>query len=242
MAEKLTCIALRTIKYDDRHSILTAWSREAGRLSATVPEGASREARRRRALTMPLCIFECEANLRPGREIVTLRELRPARVLPSVAANPGKRLVAMVMAEVLEKLLRQTSADAALADFLFESVARLDAASPTGTANFPITFLSYLAYMLGIGPDAGSYKAGMVFDMADAVFRFSAPLGHRYIEADGARSVQMLARLSWSAADRLHIPTAIRREMLDGLLEFYSMHYAPTGNLRSLDVARSLFS
>ena len=58
MYQQLRCVALRTIKYDDRRSIVSAWSEQLGRVSFIVPDGASREARRRRALLMPLSLFE----------------------------------------------------------------------------------------------------------------------------------------------------------------------------------------
>ncbi len=54
MLRTLNLIPLRVIPYSDRNSILSAYSRELGRVSFVVPAGAGREARRRRALLMPM--------------------------------------------------------------------------------------------------------------------------------------------------------------------------------------------
>ena len=58
MLRELHCIALRTIKYNERHSILSAYSLEVGRVSFLVPAGAGMEATRRRALFLPLGAVE----------------------------------------------------------------------------------------------------------------------------------------------------------------------------------------
>ncbi|MDE5662357.1 MAG: recombination protein O N-terminal domain-containing protein, partial [Muribaculaceae bacterium] len=51
MYTHLDCIALRTTKVSDSKNLLSAWTRTHGRLTFSLPAGAGREARRRRALT-----------------------------------------------------------------------------------------------------------------------------------------------------------------------------------------------
>ena len=65
MYESLHCLALRTVRHDDRTSILSAWTAECGRVGISMPAGTGREAQRRRALTMPLAIFEGVVVSRP---------------------------------------------------------------------------------------------------------------------------------------------------------------------------------
>ena len=57
MDTTLRCIALRTTKHSDRHSIVTAWSEQLGRVGLLVSAGNGREDRRRRALMMPLSLI-----------------------------------------------------------------------------------------------------------------------------------------------------------------------------------------
>ena len=97
--QTLHCIALRTVKYNDRHSILTAYTREHGRMSFLLPAGSGKEAARRRALMMPMGLFECTADLRPGRDIPPMREPAPILPLHGIRSNPVKGLIAMFLAE-----------------------------------------------------------------------------------------------------------------------------------------------
>lgn len=230
-------MTLRTVKYDDRRSIVAAWSVERGRVAFLVPDGAGREARRRRALMMPLCLFEGECDVRPGRELLSIRDLRPLAVLPDLAGEPMKVVVAMFVAEVLERVLRQAAPDAVLSEFLFRSVALLDALPPgRAVANFPVVFLFKLGSFLGIEPDCGEAARGRIFDMREGRFRRSAPTSGRWLDAGEARWVRVLHAMSLERAGRLRMGVETRRHVLDRVLEYYSMHLVSMAGLHSPDV------
>jgi len=242
MYETLRCAVLRTIKYDDNRSIVTAWSAERGRVSLLVPAGATREARRRRALMMPLGLFEGEADIRPGRELLSIRDVRPLRVLPDLCCNPAKAVVAMFLSEVLERVLREAAPDTLLTAFVFDAVEVLDRLNrPVGVANFPLVFLYKLGRFLGIEPDAGSWAPGYIFDMGEGVFRRTAPTSGRWLEADEAEMANLLGRLTFAASERLRIPRALRRRILDTILEYYTLHHTPLSDLKSLAVVQEIF-
>ncbi|MBP3537467.1 MAG: recombination protein O N-terminal domain-containing protein, partial [Muribaculaceae bacterium] len=74
MLTPVHCIALRTVRLSDSRNLLSAWSREAGRITFAIPAGATREARRRKAMTSPLAFFEGIADIRDNRDIQTVRD------------------------------------------------------------------------------------------------------------------------------------------------------------------------
>ena len=94
---KLSFIALKSTRYSDSQSILTAYSRELGRVSMAVPAGKGKGASRIRALTMPLSILECETDVKPGREVMPIRQVRPVIVLGEVHTHPVKQMLAMFL-------------------------------------------------------------------------------------------------------------------------------------------------
>lgn len=243
MYEELHCIALRTVRHSDRQSILTAWSRERGRVGIVMPADNGREARRRRALTMPLALFEGSDASRPGRELVQLRDLRPSAVTSSLHTHPVKGALAMFLAEVLDSALRTAQPDARLWAFLEASVQALDALrTATAVANYHLWFLRALAVMTGIAPDFGSWRPGCVFDMNEGIFRSTAPLHGHYLPPESAAAVRLLGRLTPENIGRLRISRADRARMLDGILDYYALHGAlASASVRSLDVLRSLF-
>lgn len=240
MYRQLHCIALRTIKYSEKHSILSAYSLEMGRISFLVPAGAGREAVRRRALMMPLGTFECIGDIRPGRDIYTMKEPRATHVRHGIHSHPVKGAVALFLAEVMSAVLRENQEDMALYAFLEYAIERLDAAD-AGVANFHICFLYGLGRFIGIEPDVSTYREGRVFDMLDGTFRVTPPLHTHYLKQEAATTVAALSRMTFDNMHRFKFTRSQRHELLDAILRYYTIHYATLSSLKSIDVLRALF-
>jgi DNA repair protein RecO (recombination protein O) len=241
MYQKVTGVALRTVKYSDRNSILLAWTAELGRVSLLMPAGAGAESRRRRALTMPLSLFEGQVDVRPGRDILTIRDMRASAVTPELSAHPIKITLAMFLAEVLSAVLNDSGqSDPVMWQFISESVVDLDRSADEHLANFHLLFLYRLGVMLGIEPDTSTWQPGRVFDLVDGIFRNGAPLHGKYIEAAEAQAIIALSRLTPRTVALLKLTRDERTRLLDGILQYYSLHHAQLGNLRSLDVVRTV--
>lgn len=241
MFKSIRGVALRTVRYNDRNSILTAWTAELGRTALLMPDGAGRESRRRRALTMPLSLFEGQVDVRPGREIMTVRDMRPLAVTTALSAHPVKAALAMFLAEVLQAVLRDAGqADPVLWRLIHDTVTALDRAPDRALANFHLWFLYRLGVVIGIEPDTSTFERGRVFDMADGIFRDSAPGHADYVEAAEARIVVILGRLSERSLPLLRMSSERRSRALDGILRYYTLHHSPLNALHSLPVLRTL--
>ncbi len=226
----------------DSRTLVSAWSRELGRVTFGFPAGSGREARRRRALASPMALFEGRSEAKPGSDILPLRDFSPTPGSPALAApDIARTMLCSFLAEVLDRLLQRTAPDAHLSDYLFASAAALSAL-PRGaaSANFHIVFLYGLARMAGIAPDLSGYVPGAVFDMRDGVFRRSAPLHSDYLDADASSFLTVLARVNFNNMHRLHLSRAERRDILSAMLDYYSIHLGNLGNLRTLGVLHEL--
>lgn len=241
MYTSIHCIALRTVRHSDSKNILSVWSRELGRVSLIVPAGSGREARRRRALSTPLSTFEGECDVRPGRELLTVRDVRPMPGSLALSADPSKSFAAVFLAEALDLLLRRSERDDTLSDFLFGSLAvfaRLEGAA--SSANFHLVFLYRLAGPLGIAPDVAEWREGYVFDMRDGVFRPSAPAHADYLLPTETSALVWLDRLNYRNMRVWRTGHGARNEILDRILRYYAIHLAPLTALKSLEVLRAL--
>ncbi len=240
MYQQLHCIALRTIKYSERHSILSAYSLELGRISFLIPAGAGREAVRRRALMMPLGTFECIGDIRQGRDIHTMREPRATKVQHGIHSHPVKGAIALFIAEVLSAVLRENQEDLALYAFLEYAIEKLNSTGDS-VSNFHICFLYRLGRFIGIEPDISTYREGRIFDMLDGTFRNTAPLHTNYLKQEAATVVAALSRMTFDNMHRFKFNRYQRHELLDTILKYYTIHYATLSSLRSIDVLRALF-
>lgn len=240
MKETLHLISLRTIRYNDRHSIVTAYSLERGRMAFLQPAGAGREASRRRALMMPLGLVEGVADLRPGRDIHTLGQTRSLAPLTSVRANPIKASIAIFIAEVLTAVIRDSQADENLWHFIEQSILTLDTLPGPAVTNFHICFLFRLGRMLGIEPDMTTFAHGRLFDMNEGVFRSDIFSRSDYLDARESNALAMLARMTYFNMHRYRFSRSERNDVVDGIVRYYSAHYTSLQALKSLDVLRSL--
>lgn len=239
MYRNLHCIALRTVRHSDSKNLLSAWSREAGRLSFAIPAGSGREAARRRSLTSPLAFFEGVSDLKPGREIYSIRDVRPGPGSLAMEASPVKTMTAMFLAEFLDLMLRRSEADESLSDFLFDSLrefaAMTDAAS---IANFHLVFIYRLTIPAGIEPQTDA--PGTIFDLRDGSFRMARPLHDDWLAPDESECLRRLARVHYNNAAEAGLDRAMRNRLLDSLLRYYSIHLLPLTKLKSLEILRAL--
>lgn len=240
MLSPVTCIALRTVKYSDASSIATIWSREFGRMAVSVPSGAGREAQRRRAIMMPMGAFEAIADIRPGRDISRLKDLRPLGI--GQITNPAASAIALFLADFLYTALKESGPDSALTDFLLERAEALKKAEGNALANFHLSFLYRMSTFLGIEPDMGTYAHGRYFDMREARFVKTPPLHTHALAPERAQALRTLSRLNSRTLGLMRLNRTQRNEMLDLILDYYSLHYARLNTLPSLAVVRELFS
>lgn len=241
MNTHLHCIALRSTAVSDSRTLLSVWTREHGRLTLAFPAGSSREGRRRRALALPMAMFEGSADVRPGREIISMRDFLPMPGSLAVAVPEVPRLmVATFLAEVLDSLLRRSAPDKSLSDFLFASAQALAAIPAEDVPNFHLVFLARFTRPAGIMPDLGGCSRMAVFDMRDACYRSSAPMHSDYIEAGPARLVRTLVMADYGNMGHIKLTRQQRREALGHILAYLSIHMGALPPLRSLDVLHSL--
>lgn len=242
MQQTVRCLALRSVKYSDTASIATVWSRELGRLAVATPSGAGREARRRRAIMMPMGVFEAVATLRPQQEVARLSDLRPLAQSAAASGSPARSVVAMFLADFLTQALRECPPDALLSDFLFSQAELLGTVAGAALANFHLSFLYRLTRFLGIEPDMGSYAPGAYFDLKEARFTPTAPLHGLRLEPRQARIAWLLSRLTDRSLSLPRLSHNERNQALDTILQYYSIHFRPLSAIPSLPIVREIFA
>lgn len=241
MLTKLHCIALRTVRVNDSRNLQSVWSREQGRLTFVMPAGNGREARRRRALTAPLALFEAVGDVRPDRDIISVRDLSPLDGSPVMSMSPVRTAAAVFIAEALDILLRRTPADDALSSFLFDAVAYYGMAPSGAAANFHMSFLCHLSRYLGIAPDIDEYMSGYCFDMREGRFTATAPLHGDFLWPAGSRFLLALFAVPLAHCGLLRVSRSERRKAIDDILRYYSLHLCELEGLQSLSILREIF-
>ena len=134
MYEKLRGVVLNTIRYSDKHNIVHIYTDGRGLMSFAVPQGKTHAARMRNALLMPLSLVDLEAQVRPGRELSMLRELRRNFPLATLYSDPVKNAIALFISELLTHVIQEPEGNDPLFRYIEQSVQLLEQL-PDHTAN-----------------------------------------------------------------------------------------------------------
>ena len=240
MYEKLRGIVLNTIRYSDKHNIVHIYTDGRGLMSFAVPQGRTNAARMRNAMLMPLSLIDLEAGVRNGRDLSILREVRRNYPLATIYSDPMKNAIALFISELLAHVIQEPEGNAYLFSYIEQSVKLLEELLGQ-IANFHICFLYHLGAHLGIQPNIESYRSGYWFDMTDGVFVPAAVRGHALLQPQEAQVIHLLSRMTFSNMSVFRFNREERNRMLDVIINYYRLHNAAIGTLRSPDILKQLF-
>lgn len=239
MIEKYEGIVIDVRKHSDRHEVVTLFTRNRGRVAFIAPASGGKSGRARHARLMPLSVIEGDVNFKPTSELQRLGQFSPSRVWTDIYFHPVKRMIAIFLSEFLNRLLRASMPDAALYDYIVESLTLLDRME-RGVADFHIVFMASLLPFMGIQPDYTVYRKGMIFDLQAGVFTNSAPHHRDYAVGDAARWAALLCRINFSNVRALRLTGSLRYDLLEGMLHYYGIHFPGAANLKSLEILHEL--
>lgn len=244
MYTPLHCIALRTVRYNDRNSILTVYTRENGRMSLLVPAGKGKTAARYRALTMPMMQFECVATIRPGNEVHTFKDLRPTHLITDTTpVHPLKSVVAFFLADFFSSLMREPLHDNASYSLISETATMLWQSPAEKLPNLHILALLRTLTVIGIEPDTSTYAPGKRFNLNEGIWtrELVAPPHHKLLTPGHSQFLATLLRMDKHNFHRFRFNRDERNLIVDNIIEYIARHGAGKLKLTSLEVLRELF-
>lgn len=241
MSEKVHAIVLNVRKYNDRNNIVTLYTRERGRLSFISPSGSGKASNARRARLQPLAVIETEFHFKSTAELQRLGHVACSEIWTDIYFHPSKRAISLFLSEFLYRLLNATMPDPQLFDFLVNSFRLLDNME-SGVNDFYIPFLTGMLAFSGIQPDTSGYRDDYVFDFAGGEFVPEFEAKGPVIAGEEAKAIPVIAKVNFSNIKRLRLTGAGRRQILYGILNYFSYHFPGLSSLKSPEVLRELFS
>ncbi len=233
-------VVLRTTKYSDSTLIVDAYTEKEGRRGFLVRIPKTRRASVKNVLFSPMAILSIEWNEHGASKLARIRSAQPASIYSDIPFSPAKMAVAMFLAEFLSATLRAPVADRNIFTFISTSLQWLD--SERGScANFHIVFLLHLSTYLGLEPNVENFSEGHYFDMENGCFCAFRPTTPHVIEPEEAAHLPVFMRLKYSTASRMPFTRAQRSRILQGIIEYYSIHLPNFPALKSPEILHELF-
>lgn len=225
MLLKTRGIVFRAVKYGETSVIADIFTEERG--LHTFIAGGVRSAKSRMpfSLFQPMTVVDMVAYFRDDPHAMNrLKELRAAHVFQAIPFDIRRGAVALFLAEVCRKSIQEAEENRPLFEFLFETLAFLDATQEP-FANVHLHFLLALSGFLGFQPhDELEDDSPQFFDLKEGVFSPVPPLHpHALAPADTARMLALL-RLPLAESHAVKMARSERKALLDSLLRFYALH------------------
>lgn len=241
MLEKTKGIVLHQIKYTDSGIVAQVYTLKFGRQSFLIRGMRNRKAGRHNILFQPLFILDLDIRYRESREMNVLREFSVSYSPHDIYNDIRKSTVAIFLGEVLTTVLREQSPHEELFEYIENAVLYFDSCRE-GFSNFHIAFLAGLSSFLGFEPGTRARQEDKYFDIENGTFMPSPPLHGSYADPEVSEILGRVFGASFDSIGGIPMTGAVRNEVLDTLLRYYSFHLNGLRHIKSIGVLKEVFS
>lgn len=240
--DKTQAIVLTTIPINDRSQFVHFYTEMFGRVTCRVPlVSRGPKASQLRTMMTPMTRLSLVLKGNPKEQI---RQIAEAEVIASpymlTLSHPAKGAQCFFIAELIAHTVREEEANPRLWDYILGSLEILEHCE-AGWANFHLVFTTGLSAHLGFSVDTEDYSPGCRFDLIEGVFTTSAIYHPYYFNPQSAQMFCRLLEMRFDEMDLLELNRDQRAALLDMQLAFLGQHIPEMGQLKSVEVLKSLF-
>ncbi|MFR9620914.1 MAG: DNA repair protein RecO [Rikenellaceae bacterium] len=235
-------VVLHTLKYGENSMIVQLLTDGGGRQSFIVHGVRSGRGRgSKAALFQPFFAVEFEGMSSSRGELHRFREVRSGITLRCTPFDLRRSTVALFIAEVLYRLVRESAPNEELFDFVWRCVEALDGVKDGAqVANFHLWFLVQLSPLLGFTP-SGEYREGCYFDIVEGVFTPFMPSHATVLDPLQSGLLHQFLGCDARQAGDVALSGGRRGEFLEAVISYYNYHLDMINHVQSLQILREIF-
>lgn len=245
MVHKTKGIVLRSVKFGETSVVVTLFTELFG-LQAYLVNGVrttSKKGSTKSAFFQPAAILDLIAYHNEFKNLNRLKEFKWAYLYDHILSDVKKNAVSLFMIELLTKCLKQPETNEELFNFMEDCLHQLDKASAAVTANFPLFFALHLAVFFGFRISDTFSETKTYLDLQEGKFIPHQPQHPHFLQNREAAIVSHLLKIMQPAElDQVSISREERRRVTQALEEYYTLHIADFGTMRTLPVLREIMS
>jgi DNA repair protein RecO (recombination protein O) len=233
MLQKCRGIVLNTINYSENSVVLKCYTDLFGMQSYLINGVKGKKGAIKPSHLMPLSLLELEVYHQQNKNLQRIKELRCVPVLNHLHFELHKSTLALFMAELLTKSLREEDhIDEQMFGFLFHSVQIADLTEGS-LRNFPVYFMIQLSKYLGFFPKANFGSKTPVFSLQEGVFVGEAANLSDYCNEPLSAALAQFIDLNFEEIQRVELPATLRRDLLNKIIRYYQLHLMLFSELKS---------
>jgi DNA repair protein RecO (recombination protein O) len=232
MLKQTRGIVFHTIPYSDSRVIAKIFTEHSGVESFILTISRSKKGKIKNNLLQPLTQLDLVVDYRDKGGLQSVREISCSEPYLHLQEDIVKTSIALFLAEVLYKSVKEEEANEALYSFVSSSLHILDL-QQEGVANFHLCFLAQLSKFLGFYPQQNVSGEKSFFDLRDGVFKNTFPDHLHYLDPPEARIFEKIFQTNYSDMNTLMLSGEARRMMVKDLLRYYDLHLSNMHEVKS---------
>ena len=240
MIEKTRGIVLHQLTYTDSGIVVQFYTRKFGRQSFLIKGMRNKKAGKHNVFFQPMFILDLVIYYKESRGMQVIKEFSVSYSPADIFSNIKKTSVAIFLGEVLTSVLREETPNEEMFGFIEDSIVYFDRCKEN-FANFHIAFLAGLSSYLGFEPGLKSGRDDLFFDMINGVFVPASPSHGNYANPEISNILAAFFSASYDNSKNIILSGALRNEILDVLVRYYSLHLPGLKKIRSLKVLKEVF-
>jgi DNA repair protein RecO (recombination protein O) len=242
MTYKTKGIVLRSVKYGETSLVLTIFTELFG-VQAYIVNGVrtSKRSGAKAAMYQPAAILEMDVYHNELRSMHRIKECSWAFLYNEVLTDVVKNSIALFMVELLYKTLKQPEQHTDLFYFCEDALKELDKAPAPVAANFALYFALHLTHFFGFrisnAGESEAASADLYLDLLEGFFTSEQPAHPHFIAGEYAMiTAELLKIMQPHELSQLKLNHVKRRELLLRFQEYYALHIADFGQMKTLAV------
>jgi DNA repair protein RecO (recombination protein O) len=185
-------------------------------------------------------LLEIEASNRGKSNIRRIKEYKFAETFTTIPFDIKKTSIAMFIAEVLYKTIREEEPNAQLFDFIYHSILIFDKIDK-GSENFHLHFLANLSKHIGFFPDIDEEISDGFFDIKKGKIYSEQPKHLLFFDKKNTQNLRQLLNIQASNICEIELNRKQRESFLNSMLDFYNYHFDKLSPIKSLKVFTEVF-
>ncbi|AMM51285.1 hypothetical protein TH61_09025 [Rufibacter sp. DG15C] len=235
MLIKTRGIVLNFIKFKESSIIVRIYTEELGLQSYIVNSVRKKGSASRIALFQPFTLLDMVVYPSAKGGLTRISEYKCSHPFSSVPYDIRKSSILMFLSEMVARTVKEEEENRSLFEFLHDAIIAFDEA-PAGFENFHLAFLLQLAGYLGFGvSSADELISQIAFETGG-----SAVLGNSVMQLQ--RLEPYLTELLKNGVAAHILNGRARRELLQLLVQYFQLHVANLGEIKSLAVLSEVLS
>ena len=187
----------------------------------------------------PAALLEMEVYHNELKSMHRIKECNWAVLYKNILSDVIKNSIALYMVELLYKTLKQPEQNADLFYFCEDAFMELDTSTDIIAANFPLYFTLQLAGFSGFKLNTpvltDEEQKGIFIDLIEGEFTDQQPPHANFISGENAVITAELLKIMHPAElDQVKLNHTKRRELLLKYQDYYALHIADFGQMKTL--------